>query len=291
MPQVFQPRHTLLIKLILLGSLLLVTGAFFAWRMSIRPVYSLGQPVNQPVPFSHKHHVNDDGIDCRYCHTSVEKSSFAGMPATQICMSCHSQLYRDAPALAPVFKSFAENKPILWNRIYKLPDFVYFDHSIHVNKGIGCVSCHGQIDTMPLTAQASSLQMQWCLACHRDPASHLRPHEHVFDLHWMPAQSDLALIQQLATAEEKAAARKGGRTETTYTQEPHIPSGQLPPSNADTRLYPSDELALQQRMDRTLGVANGRLTPQERQAMGRLLEQENHILSPRRLTDCSTCHR
>lgn len=140
----------------------------------------------QPVPFSHEHHVAGLGIDCRYCHTSVEKSSFAGIPPTATCMNCHKEVWKEAPILEPVRESFRTGQPIRWNRVYDLPDFVYFDHSIHIAKGIGCASCHGRIDKQPLTAEANALQMKWCLDCHRDPAKNVRPREEVFNLAWQP---------------------------------------------------------------------------------------------------------
>ncbi|HUH86024.1 MAG TPA: cytochrome c3 family protein, partial [Stellaceae bacterium] len=139
---------------------------------------------SQPVPFSHAHHVGQLGIDCRYCHSSVEIAPNAGMPATETCMSCHSQLWTNAAMLAPVRQSLAEQRPLHWNSVYTLPDYVYFDHSIHVAKGVGCTECHGPIGDMPLTRKASDLHMGWCLACHRDPGPHLRPRDAVFDLHW-----------------------------------------------------------------------------------------------------------
>ncbi len=138
----------------------------------------------QPVPFSHKHHVSGLGIDCRYCHDSVESASNAGMPATETCMTCHSQIWTNAAILAPVRESFAEHKPLRWQSVYTLPDYVYFDHSIHVAKGVGCTECHGPIGDMPLTWKATTLYMSWCLECHRNPAPHLRPLEAVFDPHW-----------------------------------------------------------------------------------------------------------
>ena len=138
----------------------------------------------QPVPFSHKHHVSGLGIDCRYCHDSVEVASNAGMPPTETCMTCHSQIWTNAAILAPVRESLAEHKPLQWRSVYKLPDYVYFDHSIHVAKGIGCTECHGPIGDMPLTWKAETLYMGWCLGCHRDPAPHLRPREAVTDAHW-----------------------------------------------------------------------------------------------------------
>ncbi len=141
---------------------------------------------DQPIPFSHTHHVKGVGLDCRYCHTSVEDSGFAGIPSTKTCMTCHSKLYQDAPMLAPVHKSWNENKPIKWNRVHNLADYVYFDHSIHVNKGVGCNTCHGPVDEMRMTWQHSTLQMDWCLACHRDPGKFVRPKEEVFNLAYDP---------------------------------------------------------------------------------------------------------
>jgi Cytochrome c7 and related cytochrome c len=140
----------------------------------------------QPIPFSHEHHVGGLGIDCRYCHTSVEKSSFAGIPSTEICMNCHSQIWATAEMLKPVRDSFRSGTPIRWTRVHNLPDFAYFDHSIHVNKGVGCVTCHGRVDQMPLMRQAATLQMEWCLECHRNPERFLRPREFVFTMNWQP---------------------------------------------------------------------------------------------------------
>jgi len=140
--------------------------------------------IDQPVHFSHKHHVTGMGIDCRYCHTTVEVSAFAGVPPTETCMTCHSQIWTEAPILEPVRASFRDNKPIEWNRVHDLPDFVYFNHSIHVNQGIGCQSCHGQVDQMPLMKKAHTLNMEWCLDCHRDPAQFIRPREQVFNMNY-----------------------------------------------------------------------------------------------------------
>ena len=138
--------------------------------------------IDQPVHFSHKHHVTGMGIDCRYCHTTVEVSAFAGVPPTETCMTCHSQIWTEAPILEPVRASFRDNKPIEWNRVHDLPDFVYFNHSIHVSQGIGCQSCHGQVDQMPLVEKAHTLNMEWCLDCHRDPAQFIRPRDQVFNM-------------------------------------------------------------------------------------------------------------
>jgi len=140
--------------------------------------------VRQPVPFSHEHHVAGLGIDCRFCHTSVEVSSSAGLPPTYTCMTCHSQIWTNAPLLAPVRRSLIDDKPIVWNRINDLPDYVYFNHSIHIAKGVGCSNCHGEVDRMPLSYKAKPLTMQFCLDCHRDPGPNLRPKDQIYNTEW-----------------------------------------------------------------------------------------------------------
>lgn len=157
-------------------------------------------PINQPVPFSHRHHYEQLGIDCRYCHVSVEKSSFAGVPDTETCMTCHSQLFTTASLLAPVRQSLADDEPLRWNRVTKLPDFVFFNHSIHIAKGVGCATCHGQIDTMPLTWKSQTLYMKWCLDCHRHPEKFIRPREKILDMSWQLPVNQLQQGRQLAAA-------------------------------------------------------------------------------------------
>ena len=146
-------------------------------------------PRAQPVPFSHKHHVGDIGVDCRYCHTGVEESAFAGLPPSETCMHCHAQLFADAPILKPVRDSLRDNRSLPWTRINQLPDYVYFDHSVHVHKGVGCVTCHGRVDRMPLTSVQQPLTMKWCLECHNAPERYLRPREEVYNLTWRPPAS------------------------------------------------------------------------------------------------------
>ena len=141
-------------------------------------------PVGQPVPFSHQHHVAGLGLDCRFCHATVEVSPTAGMPPTYTCMTCHSQIWTNAGVLEPVRRSLATGDPLHWTRVNRLPDYVYFDHSIHVAKGIGCATCHGRVDEMALTSKEASLRMAWCIDCHRDPAPNLRPRQAVFDMAW-----------------------------------------------------------------------------------------------------------
>ncbi|MBX7258195.1 MAG: cytochrome c family protein [Candidatus Hydrogenedentes bacterium] len=145
----------------------------------------------QVVPFSHKHHVAGLGIDCRYCHTSVDSSPFAGIPPTETCMTCHSQVWTEAPMLQPVRDSWDTGKPLVWNRVTDLPDFVYFNHSIHVNKGIGCTTCHGQVDQMPLMSKANTFHMSWCLQCHKAPEKFIRPKDQVYSVDWKPGANQL----------------------------------------------------------------------------------------------------
>lgn len=148
----------------------------------------------QPVPFSHQHHVAALGIDCRYCHTSVETSGFAGIPPTKTCMNCHSQIWTNAAILEPVRESYRTGKSLVWNRVNDLPDFVYFDHSIHINKGVGCNTCHGPVDRMPLMFNFASLQMEWCINCHRAPQKELRPRDEVFNMRYQKPSEDVPVV-------------------------------------------------------------------------------------------------
>ena len=152
----------------------------------------------QPVPFSHQHHVSDLGIDCRYCHTSIEDSSFAGIPPTKTCMNCHQEIWFGSPVLEPVRASYKTGQSLPWQRVHNLPQFVFFDHSIHVHKGVGCESCHGRVDRMPFVYQENSLLMSWCVDCHRNPAPNLRPRESVFDMTWEPPADRAHLGADLA---------------------------------------------------------------------------------------------
>jgi hypothetical protein len=151
---------------------------------------------SQPVQFSHKHHVGDDGIDCRYCHTSVESSATAGVPPTKTCMSCHAVLYNNVGYLEPIRESYRTDTSIQWVKVHRLADYAYFNHSIHISKGVGCSTCHGRVDQMPLMFQSSTLLMQWCLDCHRDTAKALRPLDKVYDMAWQPAANQDEIGEQ-----------------------------------------------------------------------------------------------
>src|SRR6516162_4909544 len=176
MAQIFNRSANTLARASILGIVLLLSAVAAALMQLQRSPYVTNQHIapEQPIPFSHEHHVSGLGIDCRYCHTSVETSSFAGLPPTHMCMSCHSQIWAASPMLEPVRTSLAENKPLVWTRVHDLPDFVYFHHAIHVQKGVGCVSCHGRIDRMPMAWKEEPMTMEWCLECHRHPQRHLR---------------------------------------------------------------------------------------------------------------------
>ena len=193
MPQIFSPPLILGLKLFFLAVLGVVAIAWVTLYKALPAQGGLLSPA-QPIPFSHKHHVGDDGIDCRYCHWSVEKSSFAGIPSADVCLTCHSQLFADAAMLAPLRESARTGQPLKWARVHDLPDFVYFDHSAHVAKGVGCVECHGRVDRMPRIERVASLEMQWCLGCHRDPAPHLRSPARVFDMRPAPRQENPHLL-------------------------------------------------------------------------------------------------
>jgi len=196
MAQVFHPAFNTISRVTIFGGVLVLAAVVWVSGLIYRSSYVTEAQVvrDQPVQFSHKHHVGGLGIDCRYCHSSVEDSSFAGIPPAKTCMNCHRQIWADSPVLEPVRRSFSEGTPIRWNRVHRLPGYVYFDHSIHVAKGVGCVSCHGQVDDMPLVAQQATLYMEWCLDCHRHPERAIRPREKVFDLNWHPAAGEGARL-------------------------------------------------------------------------------------------------
>jgi hypothetical protein len=193
MSQIFHRSTNTIARLSIFGAVFVLAVAGWALNEVNRSGYVTNARIahEQPVPFSHKHHVAGVGIDCRYCHTSVESSSFAGIPPTKTCMNCHSQIWKDAAMLEPVRESFRTGKSLEWTRVHDLPQFVYFDHSIHVNKGVGCTTCHGPIDKMALTYQEAPLTMEWCIDCHRNPAQYVRHREDVFRTDWTPPANQL----------------------------------------------------------------------------------------------------
>ncbi len=199
MAQIFHPSANTIARVTIFGGILIVGliggAAVELYRSDY--VTEVNVAREQPVPFSHKHHVADDGIDCRYCHTTVETSKFAGVPSTATCMSCHSQIWAGSPMLEPVRESYRTGKSIAWTRVHVLPDYVFFDHSIHIHKGVGCSTCHGRVDQMPLTWRVNTLFMEWCLECHRAPERFVRPREEIFNMEYKAPYDQLNLGRRL----------------------------------------------------------------------------------------------
>lgn len=199
MSQIFKKSANTISRVSILGALLLA-GLLLGLVMELGSspwVTRQNVAREQPVQFSHQRHVAGNGIDCRYCHTSVEETAFAGIPPTNTCMNCHRYVFKDSQFLEPVRSSYNTGKPLRWTRVHDLPGFVYFNHSIHVNKGVGCTTCHGAVGKMPLMYQASSLQMQWCLDCHRNPERYVRPREAVFDPNYQPPSNQIEIGKTL----------------------------------------------------------------------------------------------
>jgi hypothetical protein len=201
MAQIFHRSTNTISRATIFGAVFIVAALFWAAAQIQRSPYVTyaGVVRPQPAPFSHQHHVAGLGIDCRYCHTSVEVSGFAGIPPTKTCMNCHSQIWTKAPMLEPVRESFRSDKSLVWTRVNDLPDFVYFDHSIHINKGVGCNTCHGPVDRMPLMYNYASLQMEWCLNCHRAPEKNLRPRDQVFNMRYEQPTAEKPVVMDSQT--------------------------------------------------------------------------------------------
>ncbi len=199
MAQIYHRSTNTIARVSIYGAVILVAILGYAVNVVNQTSYvtEVHNARPQPVPFSHKHHVGELGLDCRYCHSSVEVSSSAGMPPTQTCMACHSQIWTGAAILEPVRASYRDSTPISWTRVNALPDFVYFNHSIHVAKGVGCTTCHGPIAEMNITWREESLYMRWCLDCHNAPEKYLRPRSEVFNALYKPPADQEALGNRL----------------------------------------------------------------------------------------------
>jgi len=197
--QVFHRSTNVLSRFTIFGGLFLLAGVVFGVAAINRSSWVTRQGVarEQPIQFSHQHHAGELGIDCRYCHTTVDRLAYAGMPPTQTCMNCHAQIWRDSEFLAPVRASWRDDRSIEWIKVYDLPGYVYFNHSIHIHKGIGCESCHGNVTRMNVLWQKPTLHMEWCLDCHRQPEKFIRPREEVFTMGWTPSEDPIALGARL----------------------------------------------------------------------------------------------
>jgi len=245
-----------------------------------------GQRPDQPIPFSHKHHVEGLGLQCQYCHTQVEKAAYAGIPPTKTCINCHAQIWTNAELLEPVRQSWATGASIQWIRVHDLPDYVYFNHEIHVNKGIGCASCHGRVDEMPLMYQQNTLQMEWCLNCHRNPAVNLRPTSEIYNMAWAGPSSEKP-VWCTSTGAVSGAGPTAQNVSCTTTN----PTGKGP------------ELAMMQTPAESQGSTASDVPPlgiampasyqkfTSQIDLGKYLTAQYHIRNPEQLSSCETCHR
>ncbi len=296
MAQIFDRSSNALARmsLVLTGLIVIALGVTLDQLQRSPWVTRQGQRADQPVPFSHKHHVMGLGIQCQYCHTSVEKSSYAGIPPTKTCINCHAQIWTNAQLLEPVRESWATGESIPWIRVHDLPDYVYFNHSIHVNKGIGCSSCHGRVDLMPIMYQQNSLQMEWCLNCHRNPAKNLRPTGEIYNMAWEGPTHDRPVwcgttgdqtgtpTAQTVSCTTVDPAKVGARSASLDMLPPTTgPEGEM----LDVAAHPNGA-------NEPMGAAHvsyAKFTNQE--ALGKFLVGQYHIRDPHELSSCETCHR
>ncbi|MBS1800133.1 MAG: cytochrome c3 family protein [Acidobacteria bacterium] len=261
MAQVFDRSSNALARasLVITGLIVVALGVALNSLQRSPWVTRQGQRPDQPIPFSHKHHVEGLGLQCQYCHVQVEKAAYAGIPPTKTCINCHAQIWTNAEYLEPVRQSWATGASIQWIRVHDLPDFVYFNHEIHVNKGIGCASCHGRVDEMPLMYQQNTLQMEWCLNCHRNPAVNLRPTAEIYNMAWEgPSTSKPVVCGSTNKGAEGVPTAQNVSCEVT-TEEAAVPSGY-------TKFTSQMEL-------------------------GKYLTAQYHIRTPDELSSCETCHR
>jgi hypothetical protein len=291
MAQVFDRSSNALARasLVLTGLIVIALGVALDQLQRSPWVTRQGQRPDQPVPFSHKHHVEGLGLQCQYCHTSVEKSSYAGIPPTKTCINCHSQIWTNAQLLEPVRQSWATGESIQWIRVHDLPDYVYFNHEIHVNKGIGCASCHGRVDEMPLMYQQNTLQMEWCLNCHRNPGVNLRPTSEIYNMAWAGPSTDKPVwctatqntngtnvpTAQGVSCVEKDPTSAGGNT----VAQMELPSTGAPASGVTSDAPPAQ----------LLPVSYQKFTNQG--DLGKYLTAQYHIRTANELSSCEVCHR
>ena len=304
MAQVFDRSSNALARfsLVLSGVIVIALGVTLNELQRSPWVTRQGQRPDQPVPFSHKHHVEGLGLQCQYCHTQVEKAAYAGIPPTKTCINCHAQIWTNADLLEPVRQSWATGASIQWIRVHDLPDYVYFNHEIHVNKGIGCASCHGRVDEMPLMYQENTLQMEWCLNCHRNPAKNLRPTAEIYNMAWAGPTGDkpvwctstvkggataqnvscttddptrngpeLAMMQKLDTRPRSMGREQSGTIGTPHATSPDVTSSEIPPFSI---AMPASYQKFTSQMD-----------------LGRYLTAQYHIRNTEQLSSCETCHR
>ena len=305
MAQVFDRSSNALARasLVITGLIVIALGVTLDQLQRSPWVTRQGQRPDQPVPFSHKHHVEGLGLQCQYCHTQVEKAAYSGIPPTKTCINCHAQIWTNAELLEPVRQSWATGASIQWIRVHDLPDYVYFNHSIHVNKGIGCASCHGRVDEMPLMYQQNTLQMEWCLNCHRNPAVNLRPTTEIYNMSWQGPSTDRP-VWCAETGQGSATAQQVNCTTRNPTgANPEVAALQLTEKNpggdgkmqSGTQLNPrptegDNKTASDLPPAGVIMPANfHKFTRQE--DLGHYLMQHYHIRTANELSSCETCHR
>jgi hypothetical protein len=286
MAQVFDRSSNALARasLVLTGLIVIALGVTLNELQRSPWVTRQGQRPDQPIPFSHKHHVEGLGLQCQYCHTSVEKSSYAGIPPTKTCINCHAQIWTNADYLQPVRESWATGESIQWIRVHDLPDFVYFNHEIHVNKGIGCASCHGRVDEMPLMYEQNTLQMEWCLNCHRNPAVNLRPTSEIYNMAWSGPSSDKPVWCAPTGASGPTAQAVTCTTTDPTKGGPEVAMQSIP------RLAPGEG---QTASDVPAGIVAPASYQKftEQVELGKYLMSQYHIRTANELSSCETCHR
>jgi len=289
MAQVFDRSSNALARasLVLTGLIVIALGVALNQLQRSPWVTKQGQRPDQPIPFSHKHHVEGLGLQCQYCHAQVEKAAYAGIPPTKTCINCHAQIWTNADYLEPVRQSWATGASIQWIRVHDLPDFVYFNHDIHVNKGIGCASCHGRVDEMPLMYQQNTLQMEWCLNCHRNPAVNLRPTSEIYNMAWAGPSSDKPVWC--------ASTGKTGPTAGAVSCTTVDPSGKG--GRAELVALETAPMGAASGTATDAPAGTGVVIPASYQKftsqieLGRYLTAQYHIRRPNELSSCETCHR
>ena len=274
MAQIFDRSSNALARasLVLTGLIVIALGGTLDQLQRSPWVTRQGQRPEQPVPFSHKHHVQGLGLQCQYCHVTVEKSSYAGIPPTKTCMNCHAQIWTNAQLLEPVRQSWLTGESLPWIKVHDLPDYVYFSHEIHVNKGVGCATCHGRVDQMPLMYAQNTLQMEWCLDCHRNPAKNLRPASEIYNNAWEKPSSDRPVW---CTVGDEKTGVPTAQSVNCVTKEPGVDVASLEvPGSAVSGAIP---------------LKYEKFTSQDE--MGRFLVDHYKIRPPKDLASCEVCHR
>jgi Cytochrome c7 and related cytochrome c len=287
MAQIFDRSSNALARmsLVLSGLIIIALGVTLDQLQRSPWVTRQGQRPDQPVPFSHKHHVQGLGLQCQYCHATVEKSSYAGIPPTKTCMNCHAQIWTNAQLLEPIRHSWATNQSVPWTRVHDLPDFAYFNHSIHVNKGIGCASCHGRVDQMPLMYMQNTLQMEWCLDCHRNPAKNLRPTSQIYNMAWEAPSDEKPVWCTVKSEQDGPTAQQvdcGTKQPGGWPQMAALHA----PQTADEASAPAGDV---QGAGRVALISYQKFTSQDQ--LGHFLVQHYKIRTPQELTSCEVCHR